>query len=78
MTIAQRLFQRALGPEAWGRDIEWGGPTSAAGVRVDAESAMRLPAFYSGARMLASDIASCPWDVVERRGGPPWWRLGGW
>lgn len=78
MTIAQRLFQRALGADAWGRDIDWG-PSSAAGVPVTAEESMRLPGFYSGVRMLASDIASCPWDVVRQRGGqrvpaptPPW------
>lgn len=68
MTIAQRFWKRALGPDAWGRDIEWGTGNSAAGVRVDAESAMTLPPFYAGVRMLASDIASCPVDIVEKRG----------
>lgn len=68
MTLAQRFLARALGPDAWGRDIEWYASNSAAGVRVDAESAVKLPAIYSGARQVTSDIAGCPVDIVEKDG----------
>lgn len=68
MTIAQRFMKRALGPDAWGRDIEWGSANSASGVAVTAESAVKLPAIYSGLRQVVSDIASCPVDIVRKVG----------
>ncbi|MBX3031921.1 MAG: phage portal protein [Chloroflexi bacterium] len=83
MTIAQtlaRTFTRALGPDAWGRDVDWSGGSSA-GVPVNAESAVRLPAIYSGLRQLVSDISTCPVDIVRKVGNerlpmpkPDWMR----
>lgn len=84
MWIADRLrareAKRALTYEqVYGHDLDWDRGNTAAGVRVDTESAMRSSAMFACARLLAFDISTQPFDVVDdsgstrRRLPPPRW-----
>jgi HK97 family phage portal protein len=68
MGLFTRAFERRLNlanPDPW-LVAALGGPASATGIRVNAETAMRLTAVFSAVRILAETVATLPLIVYRR------------
>jgi HK97 family phage portal protein len=69
MSILNRLTQRAITPQqAWGADIEWDAPNSAAGIHVDGDTARKLVVVWACQRLLTNSISTMPVKVFRKVG----------
>lgn len=73
-SLLHNIAHRVLSYQSvWGAGLDtsttydgWGGPGTAAGVRVTQDSALRLDAVYGCVRLLADSVAQLPLDTFQR------------